>query len=166
MTQKATLQYHFLQIKAINLFLLSYYHHESIQTAKLNFRICWIAVVKSQKFPSHSLTAYLTTLINYRLNYISLHSVPGQSLFPSTWTFVVIMSLSLISDKLAFLHDGYIATIENYWVPMVVKHTLFATYVASLLLGIFRICYVYNVIVIRHLIQHKVVATELHTWAL
>ena len=45
------------------------------------------------------------------------------------------VSLSLISGKLAFLHDGDIATIENCCVPMVVKRTLFVTHVASLLLG-------------------------------
>ena len=45
------------------------------------------------------------------------------------------MSLSLVSGKLAFPHDGYIAAIENYCVPMVFKCTLFAMSVASLLLG-------------------------------
>ena len=45
------------------------------------------------------------------------------------------MSLSLVSGKLTFLHDSYIAAIENCCVPMVVKCTLFATHVALLLLG-------------------------------
>ena len=45
------------------------------------------------------------------------------------------MSLSLVSGKSAFLHDGYIATIENCCAPTAVKHTLFPTLVASLLLG-------------------------------
>ena len=45
------------------------------------------------------------------------------------------MSLSLVSGKLAFLHDGYIATIENCCAPMVVKCILFATRGVSLLLG-------------------------------
>ena len=46
------------------------------------------------------------------------------------------MSLSLISGKLAFLHDGYIAVLENYCMCMVVKYRLFAMCIASLLLGI------------------------------
>ena len=45
------------------------------------------------------------------------------------------MSLSLFSGKLAFLHDGYIAAIENCCVPNAVKCTLFPTHVLSLLLG-------------------------------
>ena len=45
------------------------------------------------------------------------------------------MSLSLVYGKLAFLHDDYIAAIENCWMLMVVKHTLFAMHVVSLLLG-------------------------------
>ena len=78
------------------------------------------------------------------------------------------MSLSLVSGKSAFLHDGYIyiATIENCCVLIAVKHTLFPTRVASLLLGaLFNtdIYYTCNVIVIMRLIQHKVVATEVCT---
>ena len=46
------------------------------------------------------------------------------------------MSLSLVSGKSAFLYDGYIAAIENCCAPMVVKRTLFATHIASLLLGV------------------------------
>ena len=45
------------------------------------------------------------------------------------------MSLSLISGKSAFLHDGYIVAIENCCVPTAVKRTLIPTRVASLLLG-------------------------------
>ena len=45
------------------------------------------------------------------------------------------MSLPLVSGYLAFLHDGYLVTIENYCAPMVVKCTLFATCIGSLLLG-------------------------------
>ena len=45
------------------------------------------------------------------------------------------MSLSLVSGKLAFLHDGYIAAIENCCVPMIVKCTLFAMCAASFILG-------------------------------
>ena len=45
------------------------------------------------------------------------------------------MSLSLVSSKLAFLHDGYIAAIENCGVPIAVKRTLFSMRVVSLLLG-------------------------------
>ena len=47
------------------------------------------------------------------------------------------MSLSLVSGKLAFLHDGYIAiaAIENYCASMVIKCTLFTMRVVSLLLG-------------------------------
>ena len=44
------------------------------------------------------------------------------------------MSLSLVSGKSAFLHDGYIAAIENCCEPIAVKRTLFPTHVASLLL--------------------------------
>ena len=77
------------------------------------------------------------------------------------------MSLSLVSGKLAFLHDGYIAAIENCCAPIAVKHTLFSMRVASLLLGdsfntVFAI-YIRNIIVIRHLVQYEVVATELYT---
>ena len=77
------------------------------------------------------------------------------------------MSLSLVSGKLTFLHDSYIAATENRCVSMVVKYTLFATHVASLLLGaLFSAIFVMHVIsllYIRRLIQHKVVATKLHT---
>ena len=45
------------------------------------------------------------------------------------------MSLSLVSGKLDFLHNGYVAAMENYHAPMVVKCTLFTTCVASQLLG-------------------------------
>ena len=48
---------------------------------------------------------------------------------------LVIVSLSLISGKSAFLHDGYIAATENCCVAMVVKCTLFAMRIVSLLLG-------------------------------
>ena len=65
----------------------------------------------------------------------SFHSFPGQGLFLSAWAFLVIVSLCLISGRLAFLHDGYIATIENCCVPMVVKRTLFTMRIVSLLLG-------------------------------
>ena len=45
------------------------------------------------------------------------------------------MSLFLVSGKLAFLHDGYIAVIENCCAPIAVKCTLFPMRIASLLLG-------------------------------
>ena len=45
------------------------------------------------------------------------------------------MSLSLISGKLAFLHDAYIAAIENCYAPIAFKSAFFPTCVASLLLG-------------------------------
>ena len=35
----------------------------------------------------------------------------------------------------AFLHDGYIVAIENFYVPTAVKRTLMPTRLASLLLG-------------------------------
>ena len=60
----------------------------------------------------------------------SLHSFPGQSLFPSARTFLVIVSLSLVSGKSAFLHDGYIVAIENCCAPTAVKRTLMPTRVA------------------------------------
>ena len=53
-----------------------------------------------------------------------------------------------------FLHDDYIAAIENCWTPMVVKHTLFAIHVASLLLGAsFNTIFaaVHSIIVVRRL---------------
>ena len=60
-----------------------------------------------------------------------------------------------------------IATIKNCCEPMVVKCILFAMCVELLLLGAYvvqhDICYACNVIVVRHLIQHEVVATELCT---
>ena len=87
---------------------------------------------------TQSLTACLPTLIDLPpklLGIYSLHSFPGESLFPSAQTFLVFISLSLISGKSAFLHDGYIAAIENCCVPIVVKCILFTTCVVSLLLG-------------------------------
>ena len=45
------------------------------------------------------------------------------------------MLLSLVSVKSAFLHDGYIAAIENCCAPTAVKRTLFPKRVVSLLLG-------------------------------
>ena len=75
------------------------------------------------------------------------------------------MSLSLISGKSAYLHDGYIVTIENCCAPTAVKCTLMPTrrIIAVRHLVKHVICYALNVIVIRHLVQHKVVATELYT---
>ena len=58
------------------------------------------------------------------------------------------MSLSLVSGKLAFLHDGYIATIENCCAPMERKCILFTTYVASLLLGAS-----FNMILVTHVLS-------------
>ena len=54
---------------------------------------------------------YMERELTYHLNYwaYSLHSFPEQSLFLSAQTFLVFMSLSLISGKLAILHDGYTA---------------------------------------------------------
>ena len=49
--------------------------------------------------------------------------------------FYGIVSLSLVSDKLAFLHDGYIAAIKNCCASTAVKCTLFPMCVASLQLG-------------------------------
>ena len=48
---------------------------------------------------------------------------------------LVIVPLSLVSGKLAFLHDGYIAAIDKCCAPIAVKRTLFPTCVVSLLLG-------------------------------
>ena len=45
------------------------------------------------------------------------------------------MSLSLVSGKSAFLHDGYILAIESCCAPTAVKRTLMPMRVASLLLG-------------------------------
>ena len=45
------------------------------------------------------------------------------------------MSLSLVSGKSAFLHDGYIVAIENCCAATAVKRTLMPTRVASLQLG-------------------------------
>ena len=46
-----------------------------------------------------------------------------------------MVSISLVSSKLAFLHDGYIVAIENCCTPIAVKRALFPTHLASLLLG-------------------------------
>ena len=75
------------------------------------------------------------------------------------------MSLSLISDKLAFLHDRYIAAIENCCASMVVKCTFFATHIASLPLGAsFNTIFAISIMsVIRRLIQPEVVAIEVYT---
>ena len=45
------------------------------------------------------------------------------------------MSLSLVSGKLAFLHDDYIVAIEDCCAPTAVKRTLMLMHIASLLLG-------------------------------
>ena len=45
------------------------------------------------------------------------------------------MSLSLVSGKSTFLHDGYIVAIENYCAPTAVKRTLMPMRIVSLLLG-------------------------------
>ena len=47
----------------------------------------------------------------------------------------MLLSCYRVSGKLAFLHDGYIVTIENCCVPIAVKRKLFSTRVASLVLG-------------------------------
>ena len=77
------------------------------------------------------------------------------------------MPLSLVSGKLAFLYDGYIAAIKNCCAPIAVKHAHIIPYVHSII-SVRRfvqhdICYVRNVTVIRQLVQHEVVATELYT---
>ena len=75
------------------------------------------------------------------------------------------MSLSFISNKSAFLHDGYIAAIENCCAPTVIKRILFPMHIASLLLGaLFNMTFAkpLNVIIIRHLVQYEVVVTELY----
>ena len=67
------------------------------------------------------------------------------------------MSLSLVSDKSALLHDGYIHTIENCCVC-----TLFAmqcSIIALRHLVRHEICYAHNTIVTMCLIQHEVVTT-------
>ena len=46
-----------------------------------------------------------------------------------------MISLSLVSGKSAFLHDGYIGATENCCAPIAIKRTLFPMRVASLLLG-------------------------------
>ena len=56
-------------------------------------------------------------------------------MFPSAQTILVIVSLSLVSGKSAFLRDGYVTAIKNYCAPTAVKRTLFPMHVASLLLG-------------------------------
>ena len=45
------------------------------------------------------------------------------------------MSLSLVSGKSAFLHDGYTAAIKNCCAPTAVKCTLFPAGIVSLQLG-------------------------------
>ena len=80
--------------------------------------------------------------------------------------FLVIVSLSLISGKSAFLHDGYIVAIENCRAPTAVKRTLMPTRVASLLLGTsFNTLFATRLmsLLLRRLVQHEVVATELYT---
>ena len=66
----------------------------------------------------------------------------------------------------AFLHDGYKAAIKNYFVPIAVKCTLFSMCVVSLLLRSclvqHDICNALNVIAIRLLVQHDVVAAKLY----
>ena len=78
----------------------------------------------------------LPTLIDLRPKLPGIKSTffPREKLILCARTFIVSMSLSLISGKLNFCHDvGYIVTIESY-APMVVKRMLFATCIASLLL--------------------------------
>ena len=70
------------------------------------------------------------------------------------------MSLFLVSDKSSFLHDGYIASIENYCVPII---PYMRSVIAVRRLIQHNNCYACNVIVIRLLVQHEVVATELYT---
>ena len=82
------------------------------------------------------LPACLPTLIDPLPKLLVIASILSQgSLFLSTQTFLVIVSSSLVSGKLAFLHNGYIAAIENCYVPTAVKRTVFLTYIVSLLLG-------------------------------
>ena len=80
------------------------------------------------------LTACLPILIDLPPKLLTIQ--PPQSLSPPTKTFLVNMSLSLVSGKLGFLHDGYIVAIGNCCVAIAVKCTLFPTCIASLLLGI------------------------------
>ena len=75
------------------------------------------------------------------------------------------MSLSLVSGKSAFMHDGYIASIENCCALNAVKRTLFPMHIASLLLGT-----LFNVIFATPLASlllgalfNTVVATEIYT---
>ena len=50
------------------------------------------------------------------------------------------MSLSLISGKSAFLHDGYLAAIKNCCVPMVVKRILYSVIAVERLVQ-YDMCY-------------------------
>ena len=65
---------------------------------------------------------YLTHCLPILIDYwtYSLYSFLGKSLFHPHEPFLFV-SLSVVSGKLAFLHDDYIATIENCCAPMVVK---------------------------------------------
>ena len=91
-------------------------------------------------------------------------SLSGENLFLSALTFLIIMSLSLVPGKLAFLHDGYIAAIEHCCAFMVVKHTFFTTHIITVRRLIqYDICYACYIIVIKRLAQHEVVATKLYT---
>ena len=94
-----------------------------------------------------------------------LHFFPGESLFPSARTFLVIVSLSLVSGKSAFLQDGYIAATENCCAPTAVKRTSFPARSVIVVRRLVQhdICCALNVNVIRRIVQHEVVVTELYT---
>ena len=91
--------------------------------SQLGSYICWFSAICPQKFETITEKQSQGPITHYQ-----------QSLFPSARTSLVIMALSLVSDKSAFLHDDYVAAIENCCVPTAVKHTLFTTCLAPLLL--------------------------------
>ena len=103
--------------------------HQSLSTELIALLIYLNCLTKLQKSPNQKLlncknfplTACLSTLIDLPSKLPGIQ-LPTQSLFRSTVTFIVFVSLSLISGKSTFLHDaGYIATIENSCVPTVVS---------------------------------------------
>ena len=62
-----------------------------------------------------SLTADLPILIDLlpKILGIKLRFYPKEKFISSARTFLVIVSLSFVSGKLAFLHDDYLVVIEN-----------------------------------------------------
>ena len=149
--------------------------HKSLSTKLIAPWIHSYVLTKPLKSPNRScrttknfISLCLPTLINLLPKLLGIYPILSQGkayFWPhDPLLFSCHYLSSLVQCKSTFLHHaGYIAAVKNCCASMIVKWALFAIRVASRVLGAWFntiIFYMCNVIVFRHLVQHKAVATE------